>query len=109
MCETSRKDMTETNQSMDADREDVLSRQVVVANEHGLHARPAGKLAQCAQTFAARIRLAHEEQEVDAKSILEVLTLAAGPGDVLEIRAVGHDAAQAVETLETLFHKRFND
>jgi phosphocarrier protein len=46
---------------------------------------------------------------VDAKSILEVLTLAAGPGDVLEIRATGDDAVQAVEALERLFHKRFDE
>jgi phosphocarrier protein len=101
--------MTETNQSMDAEQGEFLSRQVVVANEHGLHARPAGKLAQRAQSFAAQIRIVLDKQEVDAKSILDVLTLAAGPGDILEIRARGDDAAQAVEALETLFRKRFND
>jgi phosphocarrier protein len=101
--------MTETNQSMDAEQGQLFSRQVVVANEHGLHARPAGKLAQRAQSFAAQIRIVLDGQEVDAKSILDVLTLAAGPGDVLEIRAEGDDAAQAVEALETLFRKRFND
>ncbi|WP_285906712.1 HPr family phosphocarrier protein [Pseudodesulfovibrio pelocollis] len=101
--------MTESNQSTGEEQGEYLSRQVVVANEHGLHARPAGKLAQRAQGFAAQISIVLDEQEVDAKSILDVLTLAAGPGDVLEIRASGDDAAQAVEALETLFRKRFND
>lgn len=101
--------MTETNQSMDEGQGGFLSRQVVVANEHGLHARPAGKLAQRAQGFSASIRIVLDGQEVDAKSILDVLTLAAGPGDILEIRASGDDAAQAVEALETLFHQRFSD
>jgi len=101
--------MTETNEGMDSEQGDFLSREVVVSNEHGLHARPAGKLAQRAQGFTARIRIVHDEHEVDAKSILEVLTLAAGPGDVLEIRATGDDAAQAVEALERLFHKRFDE
>lgn len=86
----------------------VVTRQVVVANENGLHARPAGRLAQHAQSFEANIHIIHEEHEVDAKSILDVLTLAAGPGDRLLIRALGSDAAAAADSLEALFKNKFN-
>lgn len=101
--------MTENNQTTDTGTADGLSREVIVAGDHGLHARPAGKLAQKAQSFEAEISLVHEGQEVDAKSILDVLTLAAGPGDVVEIRANGSDAAEALDSLEELFKKRFDE
>ncbi len=101
--------MTDDNQTMTTDAGDVQSRQVIVANEHGLHARPAGKVAQMAQSFAADILIVHDEQEVDAKSILDVLTLAAGPGDVLEVRASGDGAAEAANALETLFKNKFEE
>lgn len=80
-----------------------LSRKVIVASENGLHARPAGKLAQAAQAFEADISLVFDDQQADAKSILDILTLAAGPGNVLELRASGIDAEAALERLEQLF------
>lgn len=101
--------MTVENPNAGDTNGNVEIRQVIVANDHGLHARPAGKLAQAAQSYAANILLVHEDQEVDAKSILDVLTLAAGPGDVLEIRASGDDAAAAVDGLEALFKSKFNE
>ncbi|BDQ33851.1 HPr family phosphocarrier protein [Pseudodesulfovibrio portus] len=87
----------------DMDNEDYLSRKVIVASDNGLHARPAGRLAQEAQTFEADISLVLDDQEADAKSILDILTLAAGPGNVLELRATGVDAEAALERLEELF------
>ncbi|QJB56452.1 HPr family phosphocarrier protein [Pseudodesulfovibrio sp. zrk46] len=98
-----------TNNQTNSDGGNVQSRLVIVANEHGLHARPAGKLAQQAQAFEADILLVYDEQEVDAKSILDVLTLAAGPGEKLEIRASGSDAEQAADALQTLFANKFEE
>ncbi len=89
--------------------EELLSRQVVVANPHGLHARPAGKLAQEALGFKSSISIVLDDQEVDAKSILDILTLAAGQGCILEIRATGEDAEQALDVLERLFANRFEE
>ena len=100
--------MTEDNQNMQ-DASSCLSREVIVANDNGLHARPAGKLAQAAQAFEAEIFLVMDDQEVDAKSILDVLTLAAGPGDRLDIRAAGDDAEEALDALETMFQRRFDE
>lgn len=89
--------------------EGFLCRQVMVGNPHGLHARPAGRLAQEALGFKASISIVHDGQEVDAKSILDILTLAAGEGSSLEIRAVGDDAELALDTLEKLFVSRFEE
>jgi len=84
-------------------------RQVLVANQLGLHARPASQIAREAQGFAASISLVGQGQTVDAKSILDVLTLAAGPGSTIEIRANGNDAEAAVESISQLFAARFGE
>ncbi|EGJ49936.1 HPr family phosphocarrier protein [Desulfocurvibacter africanus] len=86
-----------------------LTRRVCVVNELGLHARPAARLAQEAQKFSSRILLKAGAQEVDAKSILDILTLAARNGCGLEIMASGEDAAQAVEHLARLFRTKFQE
>lgn len=101
--------MTDDNQAPAPLCGPIESRQVVVVNEHGLHARPAGKVAQAAMNFEAEIVIALDGQEVDAKSILDVLTLAAGPGEVLEIRASGDDAALAADRLVELFKNKFEE
>ncbi len=100
--------MTENNQTT-APNQDFTILQVVVKGEHGLHARPAGKLAKEAQSFEADIYIVNNKQKADAKSILDVLTLAARPGDVLEIHARGEDADQALDALRTLFERRFEE
>jgi phosphocarrier protein HPr len=88
---------------------DVLSRKVCVANDLGLHARPAARLAREAQKFVSRITLMSQEQEVDAKSILDLLTLALGPGCSVVLKAKGEDARDALEHLEQLFLNRFEE
>lgn len=100
--------MTENTQSTDQEQ-DFSSVRVVVRGEHGLHARPAGKLAQKAQSFRSDIVIHANGNRADAKSILDVLTLAAGPGDVLEIRARGEDADQALDSLKTLFERNLEE
>jgi len=73
----------------------------------GLHARPAARLAQEAQKFGCDIELAHNGSVVDAKSILDILTLAAGQGSELELRAKGPEARDALAQLGTLIRNRF--
>lgn len=87
----------------------VRVRRVVVANQFGLHARPAGQVAREAQRFAASIAIVGDGEAVDAKSILSLLTLAASKGSVLEIRADGPDAEDAVTCIEGLFVSRFGE
>ena len=80
---------------------------VRVLNEQGLHARPAARLAQEAQKFHSDIHLRHEGEDVDAKSILDILTMALGHGSELEVRADGPDAQDALRHLGELFRNRF--
>jgi phosphocarrier protein len=82
-------------------------RLVCVMNEQGLHARPAARLAQAAQRFEAEITVVAGDQAVDAKSILDILTLAAGNGSNLELRAKGPDAGEALDALAEMFKNRF--
>lgn len=89
--------------------QDGLLLAVDVVNDQGLHARPAAKLAQEAQKFRADLHLLHDGTEVDAKSILDILSLAAAQGTTLTLRARGDDAQQALERLATLFRNRFRE
>jgi phosphotransferase system HPr (HPr) family protein len=86
-----------------------LTREVVVANSQGLHARPADMLAREARKWQSRIELVGEAQRVDGKSILDVLTLAAEAGTRLVIEATGPDAHEALEAIGGLFERKFNE
>ena len=89
--------------------EEVCVGRVLVSNQLGLHARPASQIAREAQAFAADISIVAQGQMADAKSILDLLTLAAGPGSTLEIRASGADADQAVQKITELFAAKFGE
>ena len=80
-----------------------VSKTVFVHNELGLHARPAAKLAQAAQQYQSHITLEYDDMVVDAKSILDILSLAAGRGASLTLRCSGEDAGKAAESLDALF------
>ncbi|MDH3521893.1 MAG: HPr family phosphocarrier protein [Myxococcales bacterium] len=73
-----------------------------VRGELGLHARPAGQFVALAARFASRISVGRGEEWVDGRSILSLLSLAAGRGTKLRIRAEGVDAAEAVRALGAL-------
>ncbi|MFM7184263.1 MAG: HPr family phosphocarrier protein [Planctomycetota bacterium] len=89
--------------------EQTVSREVVVVNAAGLHARPADLLAREARKWRSRIELVNESQRADGKSILELLTLAAESGTRLVVEATGPDAREALEAIGGLFERRFNE
>ncbi len=89
---------------MDAHR---LSRTVVVSNPQGLHARPAHEFVKLASRFQAKIELVKGDERVDGKSILALLTLAAGAGTELRIEAEGGDAEAALDALAELVAHNF--
>lgn len=99
--------IVETMEENENKEKGFLARNLCVTNELGLHARPAAKLAQEAQKFAARVTLVSGEQEVDAKSILDILTLAISQGSDVELRAEGEDADAAIQHIEELFRSKF--
>ena len=88
---------------------ETVSREVVVINAAGLHARPADLLAREARKWQSRIELVNDAQRVNGKSILDVLTLAAEAGTRLLVEATGPDAREALDAIGSLFECRFNE
>ncbi|MEX1012675.1 MAG: HPr family phosphocarrier protein [Waddliaceae bacterium] len=79
-----------------------------VKNDRGLHTRPATEIVKCAARFKSNIRLIHKKVEVNAKSILGVLMLAASKGTRIKIEAIGIDAEEAVASLIALANNQFD-
>ena len=88
-----------------------VTHSIELSNKYGLHARASTRLAQTAKQFHATIRLSRQgsNEEVDAKSILGILTLGAEKGQVLSIRATGDDAQEAMEAILRLFRQNFGE
>ena len=80
---------------------------VRVQNEFGLHARPAGQLAREAGAYTSQILLECGDRQVDAKSILDILTLAAPRGTELTLRVSGADAPAAFAAISLFFENHF--
>lgn len=80
----------------------VVEKAVIVKNKQGLHARPAALFVQIANKFSCNVSVRKGEQEVNGKSIMGILMLAAEKGSQLVIRAEGEDAELAVQELENL-------
>lgn len=84
-------------------------RTVTIANRHGLHARPAAEFVKLAGTFRSDVMVRKDELEVNGKSIMGMMMLAAEFGTAITIRATGDDAATAVEELSGLVSGRFGE
>ncbi|MBN2543156.1 HPr family phosphocarrier protein [bacterium] len=80
-----------------------------VINKLGLHARPATLLVQTATQYAASVHLERDDEKVDGKSIIEVLTLAAEMGSIIRIIANGDDEKEAAQAIEKLFKDKFGE
>jgi phosphocarrier protein HPr len=88
---------------------DVLKREVTIVNKLGLHARAAAKFVTLASGFDAEVRLIRGEREVNGKSIMGVMMLAAARGTPLELQASGPEAQQVLDHLENLIRRRFDE
>ena len=82
-----------------------VERKFTVRSELGLHARPAGQFAALVGRFESQISVRRGDEWVDGGSVLSLLSLAAGLGTALWVRAVGEDAEQAVEALGALIER----
>ena len=82
---------------------------LTVRNRAGIHARPAALIAQTANKFASEVLIEKDGTIVNAKSIMGVITMAAGYNTTLTVKAEGPDAQQAVEALHTLFENKFEE
>lgn len=86
-----------------------LSKELVVINKLGIHARPAAQFVKVANRFEAEIFVEKDGERVNGKSIMGLMMLAAGPGSKLTVFAEGDDAAKALADLESLIKRRFDE
>ena len=84
-------------------------RTVLIENKNGLHARPAAEIVKLAAKFRSEITIVKDDLDVNGKSIMGVMMLAAEHGSSITLRAEGPDADQALDALATLVHNRFGE
>jgi len=92
-----------------ADNSITMTRDILVANKLGIHARPAAMFVKTANRFTCDIFVEKDGEKVNGKSIMGLMMLAAGPGSKLTVYAQGHDASQALSELETLIKRKFDE
>jgi phosphocarrier protein HPr len=91
------------------EREEKVEKEVTIVNRLGLHARPAAMFVRISSRYRAEVWVAKESEEVNGKSIMGLMMLAAGQGSKLRIRCVGPDAGKALQELEALIKSKFNE
>jgi len=87
----------------------VIERVIEIKNKLGLHARAAAKLVHTAARFKADIKIRKGDEEVDGKSILGILLLAAGRGSSVIVKANGEDERDALDAVEKLIDAKFDE
>jgi len=87
----------------------MLEREVTISNKLGLHARASAKLVQLLQGFKSNAWLVHRGREINAKSIMGVMMLAAGIGQTITIRADGPDESAVLDAMADLFARKFDE
>ncbi|HET6631947.1 MAG TPA: HPr family phosphocarrier protein [Rhodanobacteraceae bacterium] len=87
----------------------MVEQDIIVSNKLGLHARASAKLVQALQRCKSQVWLISKGREINAKSIMGVMMLAAGLGATVTVRAEGEDEAEAVNTVVDLFERKFDE
>ena len=87
----------------------MVERTVQIVNSNGLHARPAAKIVKAAARYKSSVTLTRDDLEVNGKSIMGVMMLAAEYGSMLTLRADGPDAQDAIEALASLIANKFGE
>lgn len=87
----------------------MLRKSIEITNKLGMHARAAAKFVTLAQTFLAEIRVARNGREVNGKSIMGVMMLAAAKGSTIELIIDGEDEEKAMNHLTQLINDRFDE
>ena len=86
-----------------------LERAIRIVNENGIHARPAAEIVKVASRFRSEITLSRDGLEVNGKSIMGVMMLAAECGSTVAAKATGEDAEQALDALERVISSKFGE
>jgi phosphocarrier protein len=82
---------------------------IIVSNKMGLHARPAAMLVQTTSKYKSSVKIIKDDFDIDAKSIMGIMTLAAGQGSELKFVAEGPDENEVLAELENLFKSNFSE
>jgi phosphocarrier protein HPr len=91
------------------DDSESMTRDFIVSNKLGIHARPAAMFVKVANRFKCNIFVEKDGEKVNGKSIMGLMMLAAGPGSKVKVYAEGNDASQALEELESLVDRKFGE
>ena len=87
----------------------VQRREFVVINKLGIHARPAALFVKTANRFTCNVLVSKDGEEVNGKSIMGLMMLAAGPGSKLAVECEGEDCAEALAELDALIKRKFDE
>lgn len=87
----------------------VYHREVVIINKLGVHARPAAMFVKAANRFACNIFVEKDGERINGKSIMGLMMLAAGPGSKLLLIAEGEDGPRALDALEDIIKRKFEE
>ena len=88
---------------------DPVSREILIVNSRGLHARASAKFVKCAERFDATVTVTRDGHSVPGTSIMGLMMLAASPGCTITVSASGRQAAEAIAALEALIIGRFGE
>jgi phosphocarrier protein len=86
-----------------------MTKDFTVSNKYGIHARPAAMFVKTANRFSCDIFVEKDGEKVNGKSIMGLMMLAAGPGSKVTVHANGQDALQALNEIETLIKRKFDE
>jgi len=89
--------------------QNALVRTLAVQNKMGIHARPAAMIVRVTNRFSAEVALEKDEEQVNGKSIMGIMMLAAGKGATVKALASGDDAKECLDALESLFASKFDE
>lgn len=87
----------------------MVEKLLTVKNRAGIHARPASIIAQTANRFECEVTLIRDDITVNAKSIMGVITMAAGYNTIIKLQTEGSDEKEAAKTIEALFESKFEE
>ena len=100
------------NQRMSAKKAidaEFLTKELVVLNKSGIHARPAAMFVKTASRFGSDIYVEKDGEKINGKSIMGLMMLAAGPGSKVTLHVKGADATAAIAELEALMQRKFDE
>lgn len=92
-----------------ASKEGKVVKDMVVANKLGIHARPAAMFVRVANKYTSEVWVEKDGEEVNGKSIMGLMLLAAGCGSRLKVTAIGADAAQVIKEIEEIIARKFDE